>query len=130
MSAVRFWGDDMRLFLIAFLISVPLPVWAEDYTCQSSGYCVNNLECFPASEPFSIQLDKSGAARFGWDNDVSFTATGQRMDGMTVFRSQTNTAAIQTLVLADNLQASFSVSVVVPELGLYTSIQALTCQRT
>ena len=118
----------MRLLLAACL-AAPLPALADTYRCPTAGYCTNDLECFPDTAVFQIVTDKSGGATFGWqDTDPAmFHVQGVRIDGATVYHTNTG-GAVQTLVLADSLQATFSVSAPLGD-SLYTSFQALTCER-
>ena len=107
----------------------PLAVQADNYRCVTGGYCTNDLECHPDETIFVIQTDKSGMARFGWDEPDAalFEGEGRRLAHMTVWH-QSDGAATQTLVLADNLQATFTVSAYI-DTFLYTSLQSLTCVR-
>lgn len=116
--------------LLALALLAPLPALADTYRCQTAGYCTNDLECFPDTAVFLLETDKSGNATYGWDDPSAgiFTANGgQRIEGATVWRL-IDASFTQTLVLADNMQATFSLSSVLGG-SLYTSFQALTCVR-
>lgn len=116
--------------LLALALLIPVPALADNYRCQTAGYCTNDLECFPDTAVFLLQTDKAGGASYGWDDPGAgrFTASaGQRIDGATVWHLIAPSYT-QTLVLADNMQATFSLSSNFDG-RLYTSFQALTCVR-
>ena len=116
--------------IIFILALVPLPALAESYSCPTAGYCTNALECAPDTAVMSLEIAKSGVATFGWvDTGARFTATAIQLAGMRVFYAQNDGTSIQTLVLAETGQATFSVSAFTDGLGLYTSIQSLTCEK-
>jgi len=118
----------MTMRLVLLLALLPLPALAETLACQTAGYCTNALECHPDQSRFEIRIDKTGWATFGWVGSFVFSAQARDMLDMRVFAVASGIEATQTLILASNLQATYSVSSATSS-GLYTSVQALTCER-
>ncbi len=98
---------------------------AQNFDCQTRGYCTNALECAPDDERFAIRANADGTASFGWVDQTAFTAKPIQRDGFTTWVSTSNPSSVQMLTLADDLSATFSV--VGAFQGLYHSIQSLTC---
>jgi len=117
----------LRLGASCFVALAPALVQAQSLRCQTAGYCTNELECFDDSSVFILN-DSKGRFMMGWEEEVIFPTAPVRYDGFTVYDHRGFSDSIQTLVVADNLSATFSISLMLFD-GLYTSFQALTCQR-
>lgn len=115
-----------RPILALACLTVAVPAMAQNYDCQTRGYCTNALECAPDDERFTIRAQPDGTSTFGWLNAYQFTAKPTRRPGYTAWITTNEPAAIQTLTLSDNgVDATFAVIMDIG--GLYHSIQALTC---
>lgn len=120
-----------RIAAFAFVLThllAPLPALAETLRCQTQGYCILDLTCAPDDEIFVLTDSGKGAPTFGWEGATVFTAPAQRKTDMTVYQSTDLPDSIQTLVVGDDLTASFSISAMLNG-TLYTSFQSMTCQR-
>jgi len=107
---------------------VPATVQAESLRCETAGYCTNDLECFDDTSTFILQDNGKGTIMMGWEGDVVFPTAPVRYDGFTLYEHRGFSDSIQTFVVADDLTATFGMSTIMFE-QLYTSFQALTCQR-
>jgi hypothetical protein len=111
----------------ALLCLMPLAAEAQSLRCQTAGYCTNALECFDDSSIFILR-DAKGHVLMGWQDDVVFPTAGVAYDGFTLYEHRGSPASIQTLVVAADLTATFSISTILFG-SLYTSFQALVCER-
>ena len=112
---------------VILLALIPAAAGAQSLRCQTAGYCVNTLECFDDSSTFILR-DAKGQVMMGWEEEVIFPTAPVRYDGFTLYEHRGFSDSIQTLVVADDLTATFSISTILFD-ELYTSFQALTCQR-
>ena len=117
-----------RALTVLIALLVPAVAGAQSLRCQTSGYCTADLECFPDDEFFRIVVNPDQTATFGWEGSFQFTAKPLRRDGFTAYINASEAGSIQTLALADDLTATFSLSAIILD-ELYTSFQVLTCQR-
>jgi hypothetical protein len=118
----------IALGLLMTPVLAPLPAMAENLRCQTQGYCILDLTCAPDDEFFVLTDSGKSTPTFGWEGSATFSAEAQRKDGMTVYQSNTLPDSIQTLVVGDDMTASFSISAMLND-ELYTSFQSMTCQR-
>ncbi len=115
--------------LLALLLPA-LPAAALDLDCRTEGYCTTlDMDCFPDDERFVLRERADGLHEFGWEtSEIRFTAKPLLRGPLTIFAATGQPESIQTLVVAENLQATFSLSAVIGG-ELYTSFQKLTCTR-
>jgi hypothetical protein len=118
-----------RIAALAFFpLLISLPASADSLRCQTQGYCILDLTCAPDDEMFILTDSGKSTPTFGWEGSARFSAEAQRKDGMTVYQSNSLPDSIQTLVVGDDMTASFSISAMLND-ELYTSFQSMTCQR-
>ncbi len=114
--------------LIVAATLLATPALAQNYDCQTRGYCTNALECSPDDERFTIRAQPDGTSAFGWVGSATFSAKPIRRDAFTVWMNTSNSESIQMLSLSNNgVDATFAVMLDIG--GFYHSMQALTCAR-
>lgn len=118
-----------RTLAAALLCSLPLAAHAQEarsLSCQTRGFCTNEVTCTPDDAVLLVELLPNGTATFGWEGQVSFVGVPVEKPGFTAYLSLNGERSIQTFTLAQDMSATMSVQTIIFD-SLYHSIQSLTC---
>ncbi|KPP91052.1 MAG: hypothetical protein HLUCCA08_14030 [Rhodobacteraceae bacterium HLUCCA08] len=121
-----------RTLATALLCTLPLAAQAQEarsLSCQTRGFCTNDVSCSPDDAVLLVDLLENGTALFGWDGQTRFAGIPVEKDGLTIYMALDGSVAVQQFTLADDLEATMSVQTIIFD-NLYHSIQALTCVET
>lgn len=113
----------------ALLCTLPLAAQAQEartLSCQTRGFCTNDVSCSPDDAVLLVDLMENGTALFGWEGQVRFTGIPVEKPGFTIYMALGGEVAVQQFTLASDMTATMSVQTIIFD-NLYHSIQSLTC---